>query len=365
MPQSDPVVTAKLLAKGMADLHERVSAGEGVAQQDATMPLRLRRALALVSGICLSEGREDLGASVHVAMARACLPFSEWGLDAFRAPFPFADVALIDVELAMPTADCRELAASSGGEVDAQEDIHHEALRAALMTFPARRRDDVYSLIREFVVRNPAVAYAERERFVLDNGLTAAARAIASYWRPVPASALFDGVARRCGHCGSLLWPDRDRAAWPDGRCRIRQCRLAHPHTVAGQEIATPAEWQLATSAIMAYWVGPGLDEIRIHDALRAAGRDAVLYPLGDAADVGVDGQAVGIDVKAYASPLVLGARLTRTIGRLGQFTRRILAVPDNKLDRNPGYLRQLAAAYRGGTPLEFMTASQAIRALA
>lgn len=189
--------------------------------------------------------------------------------------------------------------------------------------------------------------------------------AIASYCRPVPAAALFDGSARRCGHCGSLLWPDRDRAAWPDGRCRIRQCRLAHPAALVGEEIAVPAEWQVATPAIMAYWVGPGLDEIRIHDALRAAGRDAALYPLADAADVGVDGVSVGIDVKAYASPIVLAARLSRSIGRLALFSRRILAVPDDKLSINPRYLQQLRDAYRGSCELEFMTASQAIRTLA
>ncbi len=365
MPQADPNVTALLIARGLVDLHERVSAGEGVVQQDATMPPRLRRGLALLSGLCVGAGVEDLGASVHVAMGRACQPFAEWGVPMFRAPFTYADVNLIDGELAIPTTDCREMAALGGSELSAQEDIAHEALRAAVGAFPLRRRDATYTLIREFIVRHPACPYAEREQFVVGNGLVAAARAIASYYRPVPAGALFDGVARQCSHCGSLLWPDRDQATWPDGRCRIRQCRLAHPHAPAGLVIANPAEWQWATGAVLAYWVGPGLDEIRIHDALMAAGRNSVLYPMADAADVGVDGAEVGIDVKTYASPVVLGAKLSKSIGRLAAFRRRILAVPDDKLALNPRYLEQLRDVYRGEHHLEFMTASQAIRALA
>ncbi len=316
MPQPNPDVTALLLARGLIDLHERVSAGEGVVQQDASLPPRLRRGLALLSGICIGEGAEDLGASVHITMERACRPFSEWGLDGFKTSFAYADVALIDGELAIPTPDCREMAALGGSELAAQEDIHHDALRAAVQAFPQRSRDATYAAIREFVVRRPVCAYAERERFVVENGLVAAARAISSYYREVPAGALHDGVARQCGHCGSLLWPDRDQAIWPDGRCRIRQCRLAHPRAVVGAEIDNAAEWQWATAAVLAYWVGPGLDEIRIHDALLAKGRNSALYPMADAADVGVNGAEIGIDVKAYASPIVLGAKLSRSIGR-------------------------------------------------
>ena len=68
--------------------------------------------------------------------------------------------------------------------------------------------------------------------------------------------------------------------------------------------------------------------------------------------------------VKAYASPVVLAAKPTRFIGRFALFRRRILAVPDDKLRLNPRYLEQLRDVYRGEHRLEFMTASQAIRAL-
>ena len=314
--------------------------------------------------MCLAAGVDDIGASIHVAMERACEPLAAWGLYDFAPPFRYADVILIDREFGIPTFDCRELAAHGGSETLVQEELHHSALRAAVQGFSARQRDMAYTTIREFLIRNPAVAFADRERFVVERGLIPAARTISSFYRTIPGSALFDGTARLCGHCRSLLWPDRDATSFPDGRCRILQCRSAHPGPARGADIPNPAEWQLATSATMAFWVGPGLDEIRIYDALRAAGRQAILYPQSDAADIGVDGTDVGIDVKAYASPIVLAAKLSRSIGRFGMFRRRILAVPDDKLDRNPRYLEQLRDVYQGEHRLEFMTASQAIRAL-
>jgi hypothetical protein len=79
---------------------------------------------------------------------------------------------------------------------------------------------------------------------------------------------------------------------------------------------------------------------------------------------VGVDGLDIGIDAKTYASPDVLGARLSHSTGRLGMFRTRYVSVPDDKLRMNPRYLEQLAAAYMGATPLLFRTTSQIIRGL-
>ena len=77
-----------------------------------------------------------------------------------------------------------------------------------------------------------------------------------------------------------------------------------------------------------------------------------------------MDGLKIGIDVKTHASPILLGARLTRDPGRLGLFKRRILAVPDDKLRLNVDYFAQLKQVYRGPLGIEFMTVSQAIRDL-
>jgi hypothetical protein len=103
---------------------------------------------------------------------------------------------------------------------------------------------------------------------------------------------------------------------------------------------------------------------MKIADQLIAAGRSAVLYPNQDAADVGVDGLSIGIDAKSYSSPLALASRLSRSVGRLDLFSRRIIAIPDYKLKLNPDYIVQLRTNYTGDTSLEFMTTSQVIATL-
>ena len=352
-------VAAVMLARGFVDACDLAARDGTVLQQDATMPPALRLALSHVSRLCVEASVEDVGACVHVLGRLACEPMERWGVPAFAAPNPYAQAVLIEHDTGVPTDDCREMAVTAGGgEITAQELLHHEALRNAVAKRIPKERDAAYEAIRSFVVRNPAVSWDTLIAFVASGGHTGALQVVQSFYRPIPQTALFGTAARLCGHCGSLLWPDRDIGSFPEGRCRIRQCRLAHPVPARGADVGDPSSWRVATPAAMAYWVGPGLDEIRIYDALKVAGRTVRLYPQQDAADVGVDGLVVGIDVKTYASPVVLAGRLTRDPGRLGIFRRRILAVPDDKLRSNRDYLSQLARSYRGQLGMEFMTVS-------
>jgi hypothetical protein len=353
-------VTALLLARGFVEIYDLIANDGEPVRQDASLPASARRALTLLSALSLEAKTEDYGTSIHVIMDRACEPFHNWGLPQFAPPFRYADVGLVDRDLGVPTEDCREMARGAVTEASALEDIHHDRLRNIVQGYPARERNSAYAAIREFVVRNPAVSEERLHAFVVEGGHAPAARTIMSFYRPIPQTALFGRVARRCDHCGSLLWPDR-QVGFTDGRCRIRQCRLAHPIPVVRDEIP-PALWRVAANVLLAFWVGPGLDEIRIYDALRAAKRNVTLYPQADAADVGVDGFAVGIDVKTYASPIVLATRMTRSVGRLDLFDRRIVAFPDDKLRLNRRYGEQLRNAYLGDRSLEFMTVSGVIR---
>lgn len=368
MVQVDAEVTGIMLARALNEIHDQIASDGVPVRQDSSLPLTARRALSQLSAHCLLSGPryEDLGSSVHLLMAMACKPFGDWGLPEFREPYLYADVNLIDPDNAVPTEDCRELARlGSGGEIALQEERHHERLQAAIKGLTAKQRSKAYTSLREFCVRNPAVTNAELHGHISKDGLIAAAQTLLSSYRPIPLGALFGGKAHRCAHCRSLLWPDKDIASYPDGRCRIRQCRLAHPNASCGEVIDRPADWRVAIEGVLAFWVGPGLDEIRIFDALLAKGLQATLYPLADAADVGLDGLKVGIDVKTYASPLLLGARLTRSIGRLATFERKIIAVPDDKLRLNKRYLEQLRASYHGAEALEFRTTGSVIEEFA
>lgn len=356
-------VTAQLLARGFEDIYARILEDGAVVQQDASLPPSARRALARLSRMCLEAGREDIGSSIHLTMSMAAEPLASWGLPQFDPPFAFADAILIDRDLGVPTPDCRELSRAGGSEIAAEEELHHEQLRAVLQSYPTSRRAKAYTELREIVVRRPVIRARDLQSFLVERDHALSAHLLTNLYRPIPASALFAGRAHICGGCGGLLWPD-STGILATGRCRVRQCCADGGGLSLREKIEDPEQWRVAHNAILAFWVGPGLDEIRIADALSAAGRAVTLYPHQDAADVGVDGLRVGIDVKAYASPLALAQRLTRGVGRLELFGRRIIAVPDYKLRLNPHYLRQLSESYAGSVSVEFMTSSDAVKAL-
>jgi hypothetical protein len=124
------------------------------------------------------------------------------------------------------------------------------------------------------------------------------------------------------------------------------------------------AEWRSASHASVGTPVTPG-QVLKPHGGLyfRAFLNDGTTIPPEDAVDVGIT-YALGVDVKSYFCPMTLAERLSRSIGGLAQFDRRIIAVPDARTRSHLGYLRDLAANYRGKTPVEFMTVSGAIEAL-
>lgn len=323
------------------------------------MPPLARRALARLSRQCLLDGVEDIGSSIHLIMAVASRPMGLWGVPSFAGSFKYRDVELVDESSGVPTEDCKELARLGGSEVDANEDIHHEQLRAAVQSYPAAQRNSAYTSIREFAVRNPVCSFDALQRFIT-NGHLHGARAISSLYRSIPQDAISNGTACLCGRCGSLLWPVSD-PAFPRGRCRVRQCAI-RGDTAIGETISDPSMHRLASTAVLAFWVGPGLDEVALHDELSARGSSVALYPMSDAADVGVDNLEVGLDVKSYSSPLVLGARLSRGIGRLTLFKRKVIVIPDYKIRLNSRYIDDLEASYSGPETLEFMTVADAVQ---
>jgi hypothetical protein len=133
------------------------------------------------------------------------------------------------------------------------------------------------------------------------------------------------------------------------------------PSSKVGQVISDPLGWRVFTDDILAYWVGPGLAEIQLHDELREAGVDVFLYPRDDAADVGRSDE-LGIDVKSYSCPRLLGETLTERLGGLSTFQQRYVAVPDGMVNRRPRYLEDLREAYRGKISVTFARVSEIAR---
>jgi REase associating with pPIWI_RE/pPIWI_RE three-gene island domain Y len=358
--QEDAVVTIRLLAKGIVEIARRIADGAIVRQDD--MPSSLRSGLERLSRHCLVEGVADHGANVHVLMDLATIPIGEWGIPSFSGDFPYVHAVLIDRDLGMPSGDCFEIGSISNAE-DAYEDIHHRQLREAVRSH-GKRADEVYTLVRGRLVRSPVDNQKELMAFLLDNGLAKISDVFRSWMRPIPLACRFpDGKVRTCAGCGSLLYPTRDTARFPVGRCRIRACTDDSPTPREGLIIDDPQEWRVASSDILASWLGPGLPEIKLFDELNNRGVPVRLYPGQDAVDVGIP-YDLGIDVKSYSCPVTLGERLTRSIGGLAQFDKRIVAVPDAKVRRHAGYLSDLRHHYRGDQSVEFHTVSETLELL-
>jgi hypothetical protein len=354
------LVTIRLLAKGIVEMRRLVADGAIVRQDE--MPAPLRSGLERLSRHCLLDGVEDFGANVHVLMALACKPIGEWEVPCFSEPFSHARAILIDSNLGVPTDDCVEIGNISS-EMDAYENIHHRRLREAVRS-QGKRANEVYTLVRERIIRHPVENQKELLKFLLDSGLTKIADVYRSWLRVIPMSAIHpDGKVRICAGCGGLLYPTRDISRFPNGSCRVRACVEVASVSRVKRVLDDPNEWRVAANDVLASWVGPGLPEIKLYDDLRSLGLKVELFPGQDATDVGIPYE-LGIDVKSYSCPVTLGGRLTRSIGGLAEFDRRIIAVPDTKVARHRGYLDDLKRHYRGKLSVEFLTVSQTVRNL-
>ncbi len=312
-----------------------------------------------MSRLCVKAAAEDLGDSVHSLsdIARR-LPVGEWGVPQFAAPFRFAEAKLLTTEPVAPTEECRALA-SKGGVDGILEGVHHLQLREIVQEVRSQSRLQVYSALRERIVRKPVYERRELSGFLEDEGIVAADEVMRQWSIDVPLGALRrNGSFAICANCGGLLYPHRDRTRFPDGRCRIGPCREEVPSSTARQIVDDAAGWRVFKDDILADRVGPGLAEIRLYDDLRNAGVDVQLYPRDDAADVGRTHE-LGIDVKSYSCPRLLGDTLTERLGGLTTFDQRYVAIPDAIVNRRPSYLEDLRYAYRGSTSVVFGKVSE------
>lgn len=341
---SDAVV---LLAQGILRQYERVLGGREIVRQDDRLAPELQAAMCRIGRLYIEEGKPDRAACIHDVLARAryALGSPEWDLDLFAArTFAFRHAVLIDPELRVPTVDCVSIARLSGGlgEDNVIEHRLHATLRDAVERLgPAR--DRAYTAVRELLGRRSLIGELELARWAGEQKLTPLHGIFEELLERVADAWLIDGMANRCADCGTLLRPHPDRAAFPDGHCPLRTCT---PAGYRAAERLDPAVDRLlvARPQVLTYWTAPAVDELRIYDAAVAAGLSAALYPASDECDVAVDldGAKVGIDAKAYVSPVSLAVALNRGIGGLVNYRTRVIAVNDGVIARDPDYLQTL-----------------------
>ena len=322
-----------MLSRGFVDLHLGVRAGEIV--DPFALPETMGVGMQMLSRLCMTAAVEDLGDSVHSLSDTARrLPVGEWGVPQFAAPFRFSEVKLLTTEPVAPTEECRALA-SKGRPDDAfgRMSIIASCARSCNGS-AAESRLQIYSVLRERIVRKPVYERRELSDFLEDEGIVAADEVMRRWSIDIPLGALRrDGSFAICANCGGLLYPHRDANRFPEGRCRIGPCREEVPSSTARRIVEDASGWRVFKDDILAYWVGPGLAEIRLYDELRRGGVDVQLYPRDDAADVGRTNE-LGIDVKSYSCPRLLGDTLSERLGGLTTFDERYVAIPDAMVNR-------------------------------
>jgi hypothetical protein len=301
-------------------------------------------------------GMSDVGAEIHVLLEQCMQPLGHW------LPIPeIADeglnlVRLIDPQERLPTVECEELASGFAGLAGLLEERIFESLKEALGKQTDTEADRLYSDIREYVVRHPVVGREELSKFcgALPTQLWHCVQH--RFYEPVAGGPA--GRVTVCVSCGNTL-----REAAGGYLCTTQAC-MASQSSKPGDEVEVATVLRLR-KALRQYWLEPGFDEIRLYDKLRSAGLPARLYPHSDRVDIDLgDDTSVGIDLKAYASPELLGKRIKERPGGLLHYEVRLLVIPDWLVRRTPGYLERLRAALES-SPVRCLCASDAERELA
>ena len=354
-----------LLAQGIVALYSAVDASsDRIVRQDETVPRPLQEGMNLLGRLQLEAGQDERAANVHDVLHNCTTPLQEWHLSTLQEQdFEYRTTVLIDADLFVPTFDCLSLARKVGEGAD--NVIEDDAFQALIETAQSTGRDAdrVYTKVREYVGAHSLTTLADLYAFANREGFTNTVLALMTdrFYQRVPEAWLIAGEACRCAHCHTLMRPAPGKAM--GYRCPLSACRAEFP-TPLIDERYDPALTRVVRPQLLAYWVNPAIDELRIYNKARDLGLVADLYPNKDACDVSI-GNRIGIDVKSYSNPITLAQRLSRSIGRLAKYEKKVLAVPDALVQDRRDYLSLLRSGLTGeGKKLDVMKVSDVLKAL-
>ena len=226
-----------------------------------------RRTMALVSRARLTLGLPDTTAEIHNLLVLCTKPFADW------LPLPevidegLGSVRLIDPEQLMPTLEAEGLAEDVAGLSSLVEEQLFGDFQASLGKLPAAHADAVYTAVRGFVVRHPVVRLNELETMLEDVPSAVANRVRTGFYEPL--AVRLDGSAgvALCAHCGNLTKSHAGGVGW---LCSTAACVQNEPTMPRFVEADEQEHFRL-TRGLRQYWLEPGIDEVRLFDALRPA----------------------------------------------------------------------------------------------
>lgn len=318
-----------------------------------------RRIMAMVSRFCLQAGLPDHGGEIHNLLTLCKQPLEVWLNLPEVMSQGLGPIVLIDPEYDTPTPEAQDLALNFSTIAAHLEEKLFDTFKESLRRYPEQSANAYYTAIREFVVRNPVatedtLAYSKP---TVPGGLWLAVQK--EYYEPIPSGLVRGGKIIMCAYCNSLMQKHEISGQL---RCQSRACHQTRP-TLSGDTLdATNA--RRVHKSIHQYWVEPGIDEIFLYDALLKAGLPAKLYPDQDKVDIAVDD--IGMDLKTYASPEILGAKFKQGIGGLAHYGRKWVVIPDWLIKLTPNYLNRLKSAMgeESSQRLHCLSSSQALSAI-
>lgn len=316
----------------ISGLDWRPGARNGLSVED-------RKIMALVSRFSLESGLKDFGGEVHELLFNCTQPLQDWLKIPALLSAGYGPTVLIDPDYGIPTPEAQELASEFSTITAHLEERLFMALKESLSKYPSTSADDYYRSIREFIVRNPVVS---PDKLFQASKLIPGALWMAiqqEYYEPIPFALANAGKVSLCAYCNSLMRPTT--SGGQTLRCQTRACHLTRP-AKTGMELPV-LDARRVKKGIHQYWVEPGLDEIRLYDAMLAAGLKAELYPFQDRVDIAIGD--IGIDLKTYVSPEILGSKFKRGIGGLTHYSKKWLVVPDWLVNSSSDYMTRLQDA--------------------
>lgn len=348
-----PALAALVVRKARASLIDR-SMVAGISKVPG-IPIGLtqedRAAMALVSRTCLSNGLTDHGAEIHDLFWHCSMPFESWlNVPEVRAA-GLGRTNLIHGEDGIPTVEAEELAQKFTGMSAGLEEQLFLKFIELLSKQPASVANEYYTLTREFVIRHPVCTSEELRKFGNEIHLQIWMLLNQEFYEPVPESWEINGSVPLCSHCCNAMKQGKAGLV-----CRTAACAISNP-AMRGSS-AKASDILRVNRGIRQYWIEPGLDEIRLFDALSGMDLCAELYPYRDRVDISVG--EVGIDLKSYSSPETLGRKFKSSIGGLVHYEFKLLVIPDWVQKATPSYLERLKFAMER-KDIICLTVSQAI----
>lgn len=313
-----------------------------------------RNAMALISRACLYLGLPDHGSEIHDLLANCSRPLGDWLPLKEIEDAGLLQTRLINDEYGSPTPEAEELAKGFSTLTAGVEEQLFSKFREELQRHPKTSANQYYTAIREFVVRHPLADSDEIKKFGSELPSMLWLLLQQHFYERVPYSWSINGQVLQCAYCGNAM-----RETVTGMSCRTVACSESNPPNTAASRPVD--ELFRVNRGIQQYWVEPGIDEIRLYDALVSRDIAAELYPFMDRVDIAVG--EIGIDLKAYSSPELLGSKIRNNKGGLAHYGQKWLVVPDWLVANTPQYLDRLKSALEEtSSVVRCLSTSEALR---